>query len=248
LNDKLLSLLADSYHRFIDFTEMIADTVAIHVNDLDSLKTMISNSSLNTHASGCPHSVTSSLLRFILPSLKDLSISLRIALRSYKALENDFDDMAFTSTWTELPIAVRNMSKLRRLRIWLDHSEPSTWTTVNERAVLSPLGSLGIDILKVAIDLPKLHPKWETPERHFTEDSAPLGVPIHRRYRQRYHAVEASNGVLEVKYESDFPMLYIFTELWDMTMEEVEEMERDEWKWGNPPELVFEPSNGARSI
>lgn len=230
---------------------MIADTVSIHFNDLSSLETMISSSSLDVLATGRSHTTTSIFLGCILPNLKDLNISLRIPLRAYKALENAFDDMKFTFIWTELPLAIRNMSKLRGLRIWFDHSEPSTWSMVNERAVLSRLGSLRSDPnLNISINLPKLHPKWETPERHFTRDSAPLGVAIHRRYRQRYHGIEASNGGLEVQHVPDFPILYMFTELWEMTIEEVEEMERNEWKWGDPLEVLrsFEPPDGHQVV
>jgi hypothetical protein len=185
-------------------------------------------------------SCTSNLLGYVLPNLKELSISLRLSLATYEALEN-VADSAFSkslliSAWTELPFALDYWSRLRKLRIWLDHEESCSWSVVNERAVLSPLASLSSNPdLDVSINLPKLHPKWEAPERHFTEDSPRLPIAIHRRYRQRYHGVEDSNGNLRVKYWSDFPVWHEVAEMMEMPVEEIEEGERSSWEAGNDP-------------
>jgi hypothetical protein len=107
---------------------------------------------------------------------------------------------------------------------------------VNERAVLSPLASLSNkpDLI-VSVNLPKLHPKWETADRHLTKDSAPLPLPIQRRYRQQYRGVKQANGSFRVQEVLDFPVLDIFTEILEITMEEVEEMERGMWERGEDP-------------
>jgi hypothetical protein len=183
-------------------------------------------------------SCTSNLLGCVLPNLKELSISLRLSLATYEALENAGDSGSskslLISAWTELPFALDYLSRLRRLQIWLDHEEPCSWSVVNERAVLSPLVSLSSNPeLDVSINLPKLHPKWEAPERHFTEDSPQLPIAIHRRYRQRYHGVEDSNANLCVKFESDFPICYEVADLEEWTIEEVEELERESWERGD---------------
>jgi hypothetical protein len=106
---------------------------------------------------------------------------------------------------------------------------------VNEQAILSPWESLASDTsLDFSINLPKLHPKWETPERHFIEDKTLLGTVICRRFRQRYYRIEGDIAPFLVQHKPDFPILYFFEELWEMSMEDVEEMERHEWECGDP--------------
>jgi hypothetical protein len=117
--------------------------------------------------------------------------------------------------------------------MWLDHDEPCSWSMVNERAVLSALASLSTN-LDISIDLPKFHPKWERPDWHFTKDILQLPVFIHRRYRQRHHIVEDTDGSLSILHEPDFPISYELTG-WDMTMEEIENYERASWEAGKNP-------------
>jgi hypothetical protein len=173
------------------------------------------------------------------------------------------------SAWLELPHAIPLMNKLRKLHIWLDHDEPCTWTTVNERAVLSPLASLStLPHLEVSINLPKLHPKWETLDKHFMEDSGQLPLPIHRRYRQRSHGVEDRNGNLKAVDKADFPILFEMAGYEYWTAEELrkhngepsvpydpdeielenlrwEEEERRIWKEGHDPEKELEDFYGC---
>lgn len=141
------------------------------------------------------------------------------------------------AAWTKLCPAIERLSNLRRLRIWLDHAESCPWSVVNERAVLSPLGPLSSNpSLDILIHLPKLHPKWEKPDRHFTEDSPPPSLVIRRRYRQRYHGIRSNDGSIEVVAKTDFPVLHELVYLDEgFTMEEVEEMEATSWKKGEDP-------------
>jgi hypothetical protein len=227
--------LADHPCRFIDVMQAVADTVAIELTDFHMLEILVSRSYPDVLAFG--QSCTSNLLGFVLPHLKVLSITLKLPLEVYEELANASESASnkssLISAWMALPLAFKHLSKLRRLRIWLDHEEPCSWSMVNERAVISPLASLRNNPeLDMVINLPKLHPKWQTPDRHFTKHSPPLPIAIHRRYRQRYHGVEQEDGSFRVQHESDFPVLYIFTEILDMTMEEVEELERSKWEGG----------------
>jgi hypothetical protein len=238
VNDTLCqgSCPADHHCRFTDVAEAIADTVAIEINDCDTLGSLVSNSGPEVPAQSC----TSSLFRCVLPNLKELGISLRPPLAAYEEFEYADDSISstspFASAWIALPSAIEHMSRLKRFRIWLDHEEPCSWSMVNERAVLSPLASLSNNPdLSVSINLPKLHPKWETADRHFTKDSAPLPLPIQRRYRQKYRGVQQANGSFRVQEVFDFPVLDFFTVLLEITMEEVEEMERDMWERGQDP-------------
>ncbi|KAF2650552.1 hypothetical protein K491DRAFT_128108 [Lophiostoma macrostomum CBS 122681] len=228
---------------FFEVAETIADVTTFHVNDLDTLRNLVSlPSELESGRSS-----TSILFGFILPNLKELNISLRLDLDTYKAFDNTGDsggsESSLSSAWTGLLLANKHSSQLRRLWIWLDHTDPCSWSVVNERAVLSPFAALANDLnLEVSIDLPKLHPKWESPHRHFTEESPRLPLAIHRRHRQRYHGIERSDGSICVEYKADFPELHQLVD-WDeavpMTMEEVEEAERRSWRDGVDPTEIF---------
>ncbi|KAF2789376.1 hypothetical protein K505DRAFT_284515 [Melanomma pulvis-pyrius CBS 109.77] len=229
---------------FVDFAEMIADIAAFHINDLETLSILDPQSRVLTSAP----SFSSMLAACVVPSLKELHINLRLPLSSYEALEKAVDSTGSEpssmdhsiSAWTGLCPAIEGLSELRRLRIWLDHAEPCTWSMVNERAVLSPLAPLSNNPnLDISIDLPKLHPKWEDLDRHYTEDSSPLPLTIHRRYRQRCHGIESSDGSFGTKHSPDFPILYEFTEMYNMTIQEVDDMERKSWERGEDPIFFF---------
>lgn len=137
--------------------------------------------------------------------------------------------------WTHLPQVISWMPKLRTLHIELDHTEQPTWSIINERAVLASFtthpSSHNIEFL---ITLPKLHPKWETPERHFTEDSLHGTLSIRRVHRLRHFIVEIEGGGVELAYKPDFPTLYNMVGRIEecLTMEKFEECEREFWNDG----------------
>ncbi|KAH7083727.1 hypothetical protein FB567DRAFT_529793 [Paraphoma chrysanthemicola] len=223
---------------FIDIAEMFADTVVFHINDTEVLEAMNLWTSSEVLATDRSLSVTSNFIGYTLPNVKNLEISLRIAPDNYNALENPDEVTMFTTAWNRLPETITGMCKLHHLYIWLDHSEPSTWSIVNERILLSPVDRLAtISNLDIAIALPRLHPKYTTPERHFFGGSAPVGAAIKRRYRQRYHGIRSRSGVLEVRYEPDFPVLHDMGEFWGFNTDELEEMETNEWKWSSPHDM-----------
>lgn len=121
---------------------------------------------------------------------------------------------------------------LRRLQYWADHNEPSSWSVVNERAFFSSLESLAELLLEVEIHLPKLHPAFETRERHFLDNKIGSFL-IDRRIREHLHCVGDSSLV----YELDFPIMYgsgheFFKANFSATNNELEEKERRDWKNG----------------
>jgi hypothetical protein len=153
-----------------------------------------------------------------------------------------------TNLWLQLPKILSEFKNLRRLHIWLDHDDRSSWTVVNERALISHIAPLAENPdLKVSLSLPKLHPRWEQPDRHFTDGSPLSLIPIHRRLRQTWHAIPDVAGQLnKVEYHADFPILVdFFLELQEMQpniygeegmsteeKEKIEKTERDYWKSG----------------
>jgi hypothetical protein len=68
---------------------------------------------------------------------------------------------------------------------------------------LTPLVSLPNP--QITIALPKLNPKYESPDRHFIEQGP---LVISRHYRQRYHATRVIDGKTTVEYKPDFPYLH----------------------------------------
>lgn len=176
----------------------------------------------------------------IMANVKSMEISLRLPLTVLEVLqhspENNAPDSTQSATRTRLANALEQCYKLSRLHIWLYHAEPCTWSIVNERAVLFPFTSFTkISGLDMSFDLRKLHPKSDTPQRHFME-SASCPIEIHRRYRQRKHAILKHDGSIIVRYEPDFPVLYGLTD-WNepITAEQLEKKEREQWEAGNDP-------------
>jgi len=161
------------------------------------------------------------------------------------------------------PAIAARLQQLQRLHIWIDHDDSRIWSLVDERAVLSsittPLTPGSAARLKyLRFDLPKLHPRYEDAARHFTEGSRepPPYVTIERRLRQRHFYVETAPGTGTVVDTQDFPVLF---ELVDytaegpgapMSLEEVEEWEREIWEaGGDPVNEVFETvCPGRRAI
>jgi hypothetical protein len=214
-----------------DFTKTIADIAVLEITDLVTLGLLVSNASADILASRLTCSTM--LLGCLLPNLKEMSINLRLPLTTYKAFDetSPYPEPSLLFAWTTLPLVMEMLSKLSMLRIWLNHDDPISWSVVNERAMLSPLVSLASrQNLNVSIDFPKRHPRWETPERHSTDNHLSLSIAIHRQYRQRFRVVKGGIDNDCVKYEPDFPIMYEFPEWDDVSIEEVEEGERICWE------------------
>lgn len=238
-----------------------------HVTDLGTLDCMANIQS--TDGSQClPYAVLPTEPRFI----KNLDITLRLPLTFFQALADytkkssssqstqkhdtsiaasltvNVSESDLRSVWMRVwpALAIRSR-ELQRLHIWIDHDVSKSWSLVEERLVLSYIttwispDSVG-SLKSVIFNIPKLHPRHEDPQHHFTTNSPqpPGFVKLIRRLRQCYFYEETAPEVGKVDYEPDFPVLF---ELCDYTadpgppmlLEEVEEMERDMWKRGQDP-------------
>ena len=215
-----------------------------NVTDLDTLGCLLQR----VGTSFSEISSASDYLTSVLPCIRRLDITLRLPLPICKALENPEADSSSGSppagastagwasqlaAWLRLCPAIAQLKELQRLQIWLDHDDPSSWSVVNERAILSPLTPLtNIPHLNFSINLPKLHPGLERLDRHFGEDSPAPTFKIQRRLRQSYHGKETSEGHFRVSYEADFPLLLGCPDFEDTPLAEIEVMERSLWKRG----------------
>jgi hypothetical protein len=207
---------------------------AIYVVDFDTLDILL-------QAADAASSETSTISEHVVKTatlIRSLRIILRLPLATCEAIEHARNLTSSVSslnkayTWMRLCSAITGLQGLRRLHIWLDHEDKSSWSVVHERAILSPLSTLtNVSNLNISVNLPKLHPILETPERHFMKETPAPPFSIERRRPQQYHSVPDS-GALAVEYFPDFPCYSDFDYAWSLTNDEVEELEREMWKNG----------------
>ena len=128
---------------------------------------------------------------------------------------------------------------LKKLDLWLDHTEPRFWAVVNERSTLDSLFTQlnshpGLD---VTVTLPMVHPNFEQDERHYIdEEISPKtispNVRIHRVLRQKRHTVVDAKGDVKIVKKYDFPFMYDEYLGLKMSLAEIAKREREEWKQG----------------
>ena len=153
---------------------------------------------------------------------------------------------------------VCQLQHLRSLHIWLDHDDKSSWSIIKERLALNRVITTltahmqvryrdeSLAHLDIIFNLPKLHPGIARPNTHFVQESAPPPFTIEWRIRQRYHCKEGVIDDLSVRYNADFPVMHQLLEFLElemnrepnmngkphMTLQEVEEMEKELWENG----------------
>ncbi|KAI4945031.1 hypothetical protein J4E91_008376 [Alternaria rosae] len=126
-----------------------------------------------------------------------LSITLKLPFGFFQSVErlssNDSTsldtDLATqqASLWQRLGSSLSRFKALKKLDLWLDHTEPQFWAVVNERSTLDTLLTQlsGHPDLDVTVTLPMLHPKFEQDERHYIEEEISPNVRVHRVLRQK---------------------------------------------------------------
>jgi hypothetical protein len=164
---------------------------------------------------------------------KRLSITLRLSTRTFDRIQEAIAGyLADVPAWVRFcPTHVKNFTRLREFQLWADHDRDWSWSRVNERAFLAPLETLAANSdLNITVNLPKLHPKYESKDRHFTVYSTPPSFTITRRLRQSYYAfIRGDSDQLLVRFAQDFPILY---QHGVDDLEEVEQRERKMWENG----------------
>lgn len=237
----------------------MAGTIGWYINDVVTL-----NRLFMTHAEGTGYGtdLSSEFLRHFVPNVKELHIVLNLPRSDYEGLERfpapreiasstspSTSDL-LKATWLRIPTAINSMHHLQKLNIWLDLNAPFSWSILNERAILSPLLPFHNSPTNILINLPILHPKHENPSRHFTSDTDPFPIPIHRRYRAQIRTATASNGSVYEMVRLDYPQCSDFASFMlcdgdiggdevNVTREEEEEWERRQWKMGRDPVKEF---------
>lgn len=242
--------------------DLLATTAAFHITDLQSLDYLAQN-----QPSTAVYPTSYELAHAVIPLLKTLSITSQLPLRFFEAVSSqvtaasDFVRAAVgenllpqtklakiggrdkSSVWLQMwPALAVQLRQLQTLHLWLDHDGPTSWSFVDERAVLSPLFSAIspetlLSLKEVSVNLPNLHPRYEKPEYHFTRFSAPppAHTTLRRRLRQIVHCRTLDSGDIEIIEKGDFPLLleFIGVEEWGFgnvtTRPELETWEREAW-------------------
>ena len=154
-----------------------------HITNLASLESILLGNPLPTSSPSWVSPYTK--LASSLENIKRLDITARLSLGFYRALVNPelssteaMDRVeALRLSWLQLPSVINQLSKLRSLTIWLDHTGSYSWALVKERAVLSTLnGWTGNAGLNVTLSLPQLREDHFNSNIHLGE-SSPL-VPL----------------------------------------------------------------------
>ncbi|KAH7065907.1 hypothetical protein BKA63DRAFT_524855 [Paraphoma chrysanthemicola] len=230
LRDSSMDFMLTCKKMRADAMDFIIDVATCHVTDLITLQFLLQS----------PTTLTTETWAASFKRIQVLSITLRLSLHTFAQIEqdtlNDSQDNDTTSpNWLTLCPALRKLHNLRILHIWADHTSPKTWTLVNERAFLHPLEALSTSPnLDITANLPKLHPRYESPDRHYMQTTPAPPFTITRRLRQSEHAVQVKGGEFRVKSAQDFPIL--FEDDSDEDLEEVERRERRMWERGEDVE------------
>jgi len=273
--------------RYLDITEFVTTMTEFHVNDLHTLKALrdvqsIPNfpsfeSSIRPRISKLSVEMSRPLTFFRClesgtcmsyiwdPPIQDFSSStflFRMSMTPYPTsiTSGPPEDLA---PWRELPAwLLVKLPELRKLQIWLDHSNRTNWTVVNERAILKPIAALKSNVpeLEVVCLLPKLNPRIQSSERHYIrwmpgfvsdevkehemkedevkdevkEDKVggPPNFELHRVLRQRMRVRTFNMGRQAIKTDWDFPFTFGLYEIGGMTVAEAEREEERMLKLG----------------
>ncbi|KAB5584815.1 hypothetical protein GE09DRAFT_4862 [Coniochaeta sp. 2T2.1] len=221
---------------FTETCRVLSGKVVFHVTELDTLVHLAENASV-AHRPVSPYAALSADAR----SIKNLAITLRLPLSFFLALEEYLGDAtsfnagaqrqhypvaegdcSLVGTWMGVwPALAAGLLSLQTLRVSVDHDDKQSWSLVHERALLSQITSCISpakcpSLKEVAIELPKLHPKYESRLRHFTKGSPqpPAFARLGRQFRPCLFFEETNaQGTIDVVYQADFPTLVEVVEM-----------------------------------
>ncbi|KAH7353174.1 hypothetical protein BKA66DRAFT_613645 [Pyrenochaeta sp. MPI-SDFR-AT-0127] len=228
----------------------------LHVTDLDMLQRLLGQTPTENSLDA---TLLPEYLSLAATQIHNLSITLRLPLKTFRKIERfkspiTKDSLSTVPAWIRLCPAMARFERLQKLHLWVDHTSQKSWTMVSERAFLAPLNELlaANPELKVYVNLPFLHPHYETPKNHFVPKGPPPPYTIGRRLRQRLHALTFRTEIHEI-WVADFPIMY--KGLPGENLERKVEFERMLWEKGhdveeevrllNPTTITYENPRNA---
>ncbi|OAL49098.1 hypothetical protein IQ07DRAFT_645098 [Pyrenochaeta sp. DS3sAY3a] len=216
-------------YRNIDILDILARTAVFHVTELVTIDFAINALSRKLR----PHSVPASFFARI----AKLNLTLRLPYAFCFGGSITTPKCSYHDTYFRLDSFLVQLKGLKRFRLMLDHDSHHAWARVNEMYLLDPfrkfLETKNRDLLVI---LPKLHPRWEDPERHFMEGNM-TAFPLLRHVRQRFHAMPTRSKYWIVEFKPDFPFLLGVPQ---RTMQEIEDAERELMKTHGSLQYVVE--------
>ncbi|KAH7067754.1 hypothetical protein FB567DRAFT_255062 [Paraphoma chrysanthemicola] len=226
-----------SHQMLTDVLAYVIEISTTYVTDLETLKKIIT-----PNAPLVPEYLSS-----VLAHIRHLSVTLRLPLDTFRQIEASYTRLqtprksktpirkqkaphhhrksrpewrraAHPPIWPTICSGLANLKNLQKLDVWIDHNSKSSWSVVHERAFLAQLESLLGDEVNVTAHIPKLHPKYEDDERHYTDTSAVPDFRIERR-RREICIVEIEDGKMKMEIKMDFP-IYLYDSEYDETQDD----------------------------
>ncbi|KAF2726537.1 hypothetical protein EJ04DRAFT_582604 [Polyplosphaeria fusca] len=238
--DPLLSLLLVCKEMFFGIKDAISGNTIVALTDLETLGFLAKRSKeTQTHNRDQNFSIMPNLL----PRVVELNITLWLPLANLRSLEEqENSSLATESTnmWQQLHSMLACFKHLQMLHLWLDHDDPCFWHTMNERAILSTFISERAPDCKISLSLPKLHPWYEDPHRHYLNDAdLPATVHLQRRMRQWHFGRNDAQGLPVLEFKADFPILLGLPDMEGFDKKRTEAIERGMWESGEDVERTM---------
>lgn len=174
----------------------MAETSVIHVDDLSTLDVLFDGKDRSLSSLRPGHLLTKAFF-----NTRRLNLSLRLPPAVFKAVEANSTPTGDARTssptsWFCLWPRIAALRHLRTVDITLDHDSQSSWSNVNEHAVLSPLRALASNPgIRTTVHLPRV----TSSPFHTTS----LGFAVKRFTRQRFFTEYRNDGSIGVVYEED---------------------------------------------
>ncbi|GAB0134945.1 hypothetical protein EsDP_00003297 [Epichloe bromicola] len=199
-HDAARALMSACRRTFEDVACLLAETSVIHVDDLSTLDVLLDGRDSSLFSIRPGHLLTKAFF-----NTRRLNLSFRLPPAVFKAVEASstpardapsYPGTSSPTSWFCLWQCIAALRHLRTVDITLDHDSESSWSSVNEHAVLSPLQALASNPdLRTTIHLPRVA------SSHFNTTS--LGFAVKRFTRQRFFTEYRNDGSIGVVYEED---------------------------------------------
>ncbi|KAG6041221.1 hypothetical protein E4U41_005504 [Claviceps citrina] len=205
-HDAAVALMNCCRRTYDDVASLLADTSVIHINELATLDLLFDKTD---SASSRPRS-PGHLLTRAFSHARRLDLALRLQLSTLEAIAakpqptraappSPDASPSPQSAWIRLWRNMTTLRSLRRVDITLDHDSESSWSGVDELALLGPLQPLASHpTTNTTIHLPKA----ASPTHAHHNDPSP-GLPIQRFTRQRFFTEDRKDGTIGLVYEED---------------------------------------------
>ncbi|KAG6002382.1 hypothetical protein E4U21_003142 [Claviceps maximensis] len=203
-HDSAIALMASCRRIFEDVTCLLADTCVIHVSDLATLDLLFDKRD-NSSCSSSPNQVLTQAFFHA----RRLNLSLRLPPSVFEAIGSNEPSPTKaapsslspngsdpSTTWIELWHKMTTLRHLQRVDITLDHDSESSWSHVNEHAILAPLQTfVSHSDINTTVHLPKVASTKSNGTCH--------GLTIKRFTRQRLFTEYRKDGSIGLVYEED---------------------------------------------